>query len=255
MKRIKFIFLCMLCMTFAYNTTMFAQQDEIDIKYGVRNWMSDHNLDTIPVIIFNEREITLEEFSHLPTTCFGTYEGYLPPFSVELLGEKGKRGVLYVNTKRHYIPLFPSAANDTETYYYTKGDRPVEFPGGDFAEEKFLRDAVKVRPELDSLYANVYVNCFFDEEGNCEKSEISHIQIAWPQAIDVRYGRGKRADTDLLSEKFKSYLDMLKEDALVVVKKLPQYQPATFWLQHVKYKKEIRLFFVGKKAKRAEYNY
>lgn len=244
-------------MAFAYSTSAFSQDDANDIKDGVYKWMSDHNLDTIPVIIFNEREITLEDFANIPSYCIRTYEGFLPPVSVELLGEKGKRGILYTNTKKNYVPLLYRVSDkwyDPE-YYYKDGDLPAEFPGGDSALRSYLHETIKVRPELDSIFANVYVNCFFDEEGNCEKSEISHIQFVWPQVIDIKYRNGKRADTDFLSEKCKLYTDMLREDALTVANGLPRFKPATFWLQHVKYMREIRMFFVGKNAKESECKY
>lgn len=256
MKNFNIIFICIFCMAFVYSITALSQNDyDNEIKTGVFDWMSNNNMDTIPVIIFNEREITLEEFASIPPSSIGTYQGYLPPLSVNILGERGKRGILYVNTKKNHIPLFPSQGKSTENYYYHDGDRPAEFPGGDLALKSYLHNAIKVRPELDSISATVYVKCYFDEEGDYEKGEVTHITFLAPQPVEVFYDAGRRPKYDIITEKYTSYLDMLREDALAVANDFPKFEPATFWLQHVKYTRVIRMYFNGKNAQLSEGKY
>lgn len=243
------------CANASFAHSRVCNDDRVD---SILFWMAEYKLDSIPVIIYNEKEITLEEYKELPRTKIGTEKICVPPLSVEILGDKGRRGIVYVNSKMDYVP-FPYGKfyqqHGENCYYYENGDLPAEFPGGDDSLTVYLRNTVKVSPELDSIGAGVYVYCYIDTLGNCEKAEIHHIHFLFPDYVDVGYNEGKRGNGNILTSSHKRYLDIMREEALRVASNLPKFTPATFWLRHVPYKKEIRMFFIGKKYYRSEYIY
>ena len=241
MKRLcLFILICCTTINSFCQTTLQeleAQQRRTDLLAT----MKGHALDTIPIIVYNEKEITFEDYLKIPSSKIRTAKYMSGEVAKDFYGDRGeKREVIHLSSRENYFPNSPNDGN-----YYTDGDLPAVFPEGEDSLKRYIKAHTVVPNELNGVVGDVYVNCFIDSTGKCEKAEVSKIHLYVPQAIEIHYLNGKRAETDIISKSYWKRIDMMRDIALNSLKDLPQFIPATFYLQHVKYLKELRVTIVS----------
>ena len=199
----------------------------------------EFELTNVPVILYDENELSTEEFTNLPEDKIGFWGYLLPDQSVKQMGEKGKNGIIYL-------------ASDDEMWqyrddgsFYSGGHRPAEFPCGEDSLKRFIHKTLIDPTEIDSIWASVYLDYYMDDQGQYLNAEVNHITFVYPERIDIKYYEGKHAGSDMIAPKYRKYMEKLREITLNAAKKIPQFKPATFWLKHVKYKREIYMVFRG----------
>ena len=90
---------------------------------------------TVPLIICNEKEISLKEFASMDLSKYGTCVFLnIKDLAMELAGERGKDGLIYVHDKKNYFP-FPDSFHDG---YFEGGDFPAEFIEGTDSMYKYI---------------------------------------------------------------------------------------------------------------------
>lgn len=194
--------------------------------------------DTIPLIICNEEELTFEEFSQLDVTQYGTRLFFkIPRITEPLAGERGKNGLIYIHDKSNYFP-WPNPFPDG---YFMAGNYPAEFPGGEdslfcfFKNHQMISENV-LKSELDG---SVTVICYFDEEGNLDKYEISRINLEYPSHLVLYVNGQEEFDSEMIKKSTRKVLNEIVDSAKGVLELLPPFKPARFYLRNVKYRMDI----------------
>lgn len=202
----------------------------------IQNVMDE--FDTIPPIIYNEKEISLEEYSQLDATQYGTCIFLnMKPLAEQLAGERGKNGLIYIHKRKDYFP-WPSPLSGG---YFQDGDFPVEFPEGSDSLFNFIRVHQNVSKEIlkSDIDGEVIITCYFDEEGQIEKCEMKKILLKAPMEAILFSLDGEIPQTWFLNKRVRKILDKIVSTSLDVIKTLPSFHPATFYLRHVKYMMDL----------------
>ena len=191
----------------------------------------------IPLIICNEKELSIEKFAELDLKYFGTCVFLnVKSLAEELAGEKGKNGLIYLHAEREH---FPTPAGG----YFRKGDFPAEFSEGEdslffFLKKHHVVPAEVLQSDLDGL---VVMTCYLDEEGKLEKCEPKCIELYKPQPLRISIPSEKTPQSWILDKKAVDLMDKIIDSATNVTKLLPPFKPATFFLRHVKYIKDLEI--------------
>lgn len=187
---------------------------------------------TIPLVICNEKEIPIDEFAKLDLKYFGTCVFLnVKSMTEELVGERGKDGLIYLHTEKEHFP--------TPAYggYFRKGDFPAEFPEGEDSLFYFLKAHHIVPQEViqSDIDGQVVMTCYLDEEGVMEKYEVKCIELLKPQELRISVFGEKIPQSWMLEKKGYLLMDKIIASTMDVIKLLPPFKPATFYLRHVKY--------------------
>lgn len=191
----------------------------------------------IPLIICNEKELSLEKFAELDLKYFGTCVFLnVKSLAEELAGERGKKGLIYLHAEKEH---FPTPAGG----YFRKGDFPAEFSEGEDSLFYFLRAHHVVPQEVlrSDIDGQVVMTCYLDEEGNIEKYEVKCIELYKPQELRLSIFGEKTPRSWILDNKALGLIDKIIASAIDVTKLLPPFKPATFFLRHVKYIMDLEI--------------
>lgn len=215
--------------------------------------MVKNGKDSIPIIIYNDKEITAEECAKIPAHKINTSLWLTMPLSERAIGERGrKRDVMYLHEKPEHIPPFPG---EWEFFRDRNTELESEFPGGEDSMYVFVRNSIEIPDELDSIKAFVEFMYYTDKYGNRVRVEPLKIFLVNPEEVEFRLLNGKMAHSDLTSDKGKRVLELLRETAVNVANKFPQFQPANCWLQDVPFAKRIRISVAGPNSPKERANF
>ncbi|MCQ2212623.1 MAG: hypothetical protein MJZ36_03190 [Bacteroidaceae bacterium] len=237
MKRVLIIFIISsLYACFAYS----QEFKEYSAEYF--NWIKEQSgKDSLPIIIYNDREISVEECAKIPIHKINTAE-WIHHRAEELIGERGKRrDIIYLHEKPTHLPLLPPT--DGRYYDDERTNFESEFPGGEDSLNVFIKNNIEIPEELHSIYGHVWVYYCTDEYGNREKVEPYEVIIAVPEMLRIPLRDGKRANKGLISDKGARIIDLMIETATKVANKFPQFKPGNIWLHDVPFKKKVRITF------------
>lgn len=201
--------------------------------------------DTIPVVLFNEKEISYETYRQIPKEFIGSCWFIDKERSLALIGEKGKNGIISAYTKKDYEPaLFMF---DEDDYYFPEAELeiPAEFPGGMDSLRNYVKPYAKLPKELNDTWVTGVVKCYIGRDGSCENAEITSIRFGYPDNIEIFFLHGKMILSDMIPEKYYKHLYYVREKATEIAKSLPRFTPARCLLTNIKSKKTIRIMFPG----------
>ena len=233
------VFILLLFVSISMASQEFEQFDSI--KERVRRVEAESG--TAPLILCNEKEISLEEFASLDISKYGTCIFLnIKNLVTELAGERGENGVVYIHDKKNYLP-FP---NPLHGGYFEEGDFPAEFPGDLDSLYKYTASHQHVSKNVlkSELQGLTEVLCFISEDGAVDSCEVLSMEIMEPQRINIYFQDGKIPTTPRIMEK--GTLKMVEEianSAVEVCNSLPAFNPARFYLRPAKYRKRIFIPF------------
>lgn len=242
MKAIIILFICMssIANIFAYGDPQTcSSMDSIKIANGTMN-----DVDTIPIVLFNEKEISYEEYKLLPDSLMGTNVFLDAERAVKLIGEKGKNGIIYANTRKNkdsnYFLL------NSKDYYFRDCDIPAEFPGGLDSLRSFTLSRREIPSDMEKILASVKLDCYIDKEGNCIRVEVDKVIFNYPEHVHIGFSSGKMANSNIISSEYREYLKILKARALEIASTFPKFKPAISWLVPVNSVVSVSLGFFRK---------
>lgn len=238
-----FIFILFLCFTQVVDAHNCTEQKLCFVCDSTsENEISE---DTIPVVLFNEKEISYETYRQIPKEFIGSCWFLSKKESVALIGEKGKNGIITAYTKKDYEPA--SFMFDEDDYYFPEEELeiPAEFPGGMDSLRNYVKPYAKLPKELNNTWINAVVRCYIGRDGSCENAEIASIRFGYPDRIEIFFLHGKMVLSDMIPKKYHKHLYYVREKATEIAKSLPRFIPARCLLTNIKSMKTIRIMFPG----------
>ena len=226
---------------------MIAQEKNLEDFQKERIAEMENDYDTIPVITYNGKEISYEEYLNLPPYRIGSVAKYGYPLSQRLYGEKGKNGVISLFERRNFEVKYDFISVDehnfTPTYFY-ESEIPATFPGGDDSLRTFLDKNTNVPDDFYDVEIDAFaeVLCYIDENGNVVKHIVRSIHIIHPDNVEVLC-QEKENENGVFSEPYKKRINIMKEVTANVVMMLPPFRPAISFLHPVKYVKPLYVVF------------
>ena len=242
MKRITETLVCtFLLLALLWPVSTLAQEREWPNTPEERIRQVKEEFGLIPPIIYNEKEITMDELSMMDSTQFNTFVYFKPQLSVTLAGERGKDGFIYIHSKKDYIPM-PSPFPDG---YFQEGDRPAVFPGGQDSLYLYIKSHQQVADEVQKFKFQGFtvLNCYIDEEGAVEKCVVQRMDIEAPLEATLYCRDGLLPQSDVIQKKYQKLFEKITKSALNVANNLPRFTPATFYLRNVKYRMNLYIPF------------
>lgn len=197
---------------------------------------------TIPLIICNEKEISLEEFAALDLSKYGTCIFFnIKDLAVELAGERGKDGLIYVHEKKNYFP-FPDSFHGG---YFEGGDFPAEFIEGTDSMYKYIASHQCISKKVleAGLQGQTEVLCYIGEDGAVDSCEVLCVEIMEPYHLDIYFVKGELPSIDILGKETLRSIKEITESAIEVTNSLPPFKPAMFYLRPSKYRKRLYIPF------------
>lgn len=196
----------------------------------------------VPLIICNEKEMSLDEFASLDLSRYGTCVFFhIKDIAVELAGEREKDGLIYVHDKKNYFP-FPDSFHGG---YFMGGDFPAEFTEGADSMYKYIASYQRIsKIVLESgLQGQTEVLCYISEDGAVDSCEVLCVEIMEPCHLDIYPVNGEILPTDILGKRTFKVIKEIADSAIEVTNSLPSFKPAMFYLRPSKYKKRIYIPF------------
>lgn len=218
---------------------------EMDRETKISNLTKEYG--GIPIITFDGKEISLDEYVNMPSGKIGTVLGYGGSVANSYFGEIGKRGVMCLYSQENYRPNFDFDVIDDHTIrptvFYTC-DIPAEFPGGDKMLQKFVIEHCDVPDEFFDINIEgcVHLMCYNDEQGKIHKCRTEKITLSEPASITLNDIHNENT-RDVVNAQYYDKAVQMEEYALKVVESLPSFTPAVGFLHNVKYAKTVMIPF------------
>ena len=231
-------FVCVLC------SPLYIISQEITCPDSIQEQVNNviTKFGAVPLIICNEKEMSLDEFASLDLSRYGTCVFFhIKDIAVELAGERGKDGLIYVHDKKNYFP-FPDSFHGG---YFMGGDFPAEFTEGADSMYKYIASYQRIsKIVLESgLQGQTEVLCYISEDGAVDSCEVLCVEIMEPCHLDIYPVNGEILPTDILGKRTFKVIKEIADSAIEVTNSLPSFKPAMFYLRPSKYKKRIYIPF------------
>lgn len=195
--------------------------DSIHVVYrvsGIQRYR-EHEMETFfgndePLILFGERQISRNEFIHLPEDTVAFVNFYFSDFVKDYYGPKAKYGLVYVcprasRSKIKYNDSFPLPANGRNyidsfsTIFGGTYDDPSNITVSRMIQDKLSQYKALINKDVK---ATVYVSCIIHTDGRIEPNIIERFDNATDEAMQQR--------------------DMLIHISKEIINSLPSWEPA-----------------------------
>lgn len=231
-------FIFVLCSPFYMMSQEITCPDSIQER--VKNVIT--KFGTTPLIICNEKEMSLDEFASLDLSEYGTCVFLtIKDLATELAGERGKNGLIYVHDKKDYFP-YPTPIHSG---YFENGDFPAEFTEGIDSMYKYIESHQHISKKVleSGLHGQTEVLCYIGEDGAVDSCAVLCVEMSAPYHLDIYPVNGEICPKDMLEKKTIKVIKDITDSAIEVTNSLPRFKPATFYLKPSKYRKRIYIPF------------
>lgn len=209
---------------------------------------------TPPLIILDEKEISLEEFVKLePEKDYRTLWNVAIPFYTNQLfeGRKGEDGFIYMLSDIEKDFPFPHRGYFKDEEYPC----PAEYIGGLDSMHSFINKH-KTTPDYikkSNISCSMGLSLYINETGGIDSISLRHLLFHKPVELNIVGMSRKDFDMSksiesmklLLNEKALQMIEEVVNNSVDVAKKLPNFKPAQFYLKPAKFKKDIYVNFKG----------
>lgn len=217
-------------------------------------WVIDkYKLDTPPVVAFDGKEITLDEFYEQDLSAVTCEQLYVGKEAMEYFQ---RPCVVYFSTKLTKDPVsiypflytYPDSTGLTpqqiqelylSTTHYAENDETLEskteFIGEEGSLDNFIKSHLKLPVDFDpKLDVVVHVRLLVDSTGVVVRTIIDKVRFRQPQLVDVIFQYGKDFQvSDMFDIKYYQQLSLIKMATFDLTKQIPRFKPGRLFLRNV----------------------
>ena len=256
---------------FLTSSHIYAQEnDSISNRKKRMAWIEEERLkeNTEPIIVRNEKEISLEDYLSMPSDSIE--DSYLKHFD-----DNGTpRSMFYLNTlpeeeidARGAMMDLPQKEGDFINYdenhlYFIKGGIPPRLAGKADSLKRYVDSQVSIPKKMakSDMVGAVWMHCYIDEKGHVVRTEMKNIKVRFPIEAELQFfnsadknpnGWHKTDDyrgTNFFNKFYREQLCFMEEEALRIMNTLPDLEPARCFLKPSRYKLTIPVYFNFKKS-------